>query len=103
MAECQKWTKESLDVALQRVKSGELSQNRAAILYGIPLTTLHDHVHGNVSKVGAGRPTVLTYEEEREIVYSCQVSTKLVEEKDQQYYCYGYRFYKKLDLGYLKI
>ena len=73
MAECQKWSKESLAVAIQKVKSGELSQNRAAKLYGIPVTTLHDHVHGLASKVGAGRPTILTYEEEREIVYSCQV------------------------------
>ena len=35
MAECQKWTEESLRVAVQKVKSGELSQNRVAKLYGI--------------------------------------------------------------------
>ena len=69
----ERWTKESLTAAVEKVKSGELSQNKAAKLYGIPITTLHDHMHGLASKVGAGRPTTLTYEEEKEIVYSCQV------------------------------
>ena len=40
--------------------------------YSIPESTLHGHAKGKVKKVGAGKPTVLTYEEE-EIMYCCQV------------------------------
>ena len=42
-----------------------------AFKYGIPPTTLHDHVSGKCSKVGAGGPTVMTYAEEREIALTC--------------------------------
>ena len=68
-----KWTKEQLQEAVQTVKVKQLSINKAAQMFGIPVSTLHSHVHGGPSKVGAGRPTTLTYEEEREIVYTCQV------------------------------
>lgn len=68
-----KWDKEQLDLALHKVKTKQLSQNQAAKLYGIPVSTLHSHIHGVPSRVGAGRPTILTYDEEKEIVYSCQV------------------------------
>ena len=39
--------------------------------YGVPPSTLHDHLHGNVKKAGAGGPTVLTMSEEREIAMTC--------------------------------
>lgn len=68
------WTEEQLDLAIEQVKSKKLSLNRAAKVFGIPPTSLHRHVHGEATKVGAGRPTTLTYEEEKEIVYICQVS-----------------------------
>ena len=32
----------------------------------------------NHNKVGAGRPTILTYEKEKEIVYTCQVASKIL-------------------------
>ena len=41
--------------------------------YGVPFSTLHDHLLKKDTQVGAGRPTILTHEEEREIVYPCQV------------------------------
>ena len=63
------WTKEQLQEAIQKVKAKQLSLNKAAQIFGIPVST----VHGGPSKVGAGRSTTLIYEEEREIVYICQV------------------------------
>ena len=62
-----KWSRDQLEEAVKMVKSKKMSQNRAANVYGIPVSTLHSHVRHIPGKVGAGRPTVLTYEEEREI------------------------------------
>ena len=45
--------------------------------YNIPVTTLHDHLHGKSKRVGAGAPTVLSPREEQEIVLSCQVLTEM--------------------------
>ena len=41
--------------------------------FDIPLTTLGDHVKRGVTRIGAGAPTVLTKEEEREVVATTQV------------------------------
>ena len=72
-----KWTREDLQEAVQQVKSKQMSMNRASKVYGISVGTLYNHyVHGICSKVGAGRPTILTYDEERDIVYSCQVGNQ---------------------------
>ena len=60
--------------AVQRVRKKALSMNKASKLYGIPVTTLHDHVHALSSPRRAGRPTILTYNEEKDIVYACQVT-----------------------------
>lgn len=76
-----KWTKDQLDLAIQQVRSMKMSLNRASKVYGIPVSSLHRHFHGGATKVGAGRPTVLTYNEEKEIVYICQVSKKKREKK----------------------
>ena len=62
--------------AVQRVRKKELSMNKASKLYGIPVTTLHDHMHALSSPRRAGRPTILTYNEEKDIVYACQVTAK---------------------------
>ena len=70
-----KWTKRDLDLAVHKVKSKQMSFNKAAKVFEIPLSTLHSHVmlHAVTTRVLAGRPTVLTYHEEQEIVYCCQV------------------------------
>ena len=70
-----KWEKEQPEKALEEIKSrkGKSSIHAAAQKYGIPVTTLHNHLRKTTTTVGAGRPTVLTSEEEREIVYCCQV------------------------------
>ena len=39
----------------------------AAAVYGIPKSTLHDHVKGKYTAIGAGGPTVLSLEDEQEI------------------------------------
>ena len=42
-----------------------------ALEYGIPSSTLDDHVKGKAKKVGAGGSTVLSREVEKEIVLAC--------------------------------
>ena len=73
-----KWSKEQLELAVAKVKAKQLSMRKAAETYGVPVSTLHSHVHSIPEKVGAGRPTVLTHQEEKEIVYTCQVKSIMV-------------------------
>ena len=60
-----KWSDEQLHEAVQKVKSHELSLRAAALTYGIPKSTLSDHVKGVSSKRYGGCSTVLTREEEQ--------------------------------------
>ena len=69
-----KWRDSEMMEAVARVQAKELSLNKAAKLYGIPVATLHRHVN-TAGEIKPGRPTTLTYTEEREIAYSCQVYT----------------------------
>ena len=48
-----------------------LSVHAVAKKYGIPSSTLHDHVHDTAKQTGAGGPTVLQKSEEREIAVAC--------------------------------
>ena len=57
---------------MQKVKSYELSLRVAAIGYGIPKSTLSDHVKGVSSKRYGGCSTVFT-RDEREIGLICQI------------------------------
>jgi hypothetical protein len=72
-----KWSDEQLHEAVQKVKSHELSLRAAALSYGIPKSTLSDHVKGVSSKRYGGCSTVLTREEEQEIVLTCQVLAEM--------------------------
>ena len=54
-------------------KAADVSVRSIAKKYGIPSSTLHDHLLKKDTRIGADRQTILTPEEEREIVYSCQV------------------------------
>jgi lambda repressor-like predicted transcriptional regulator len=67
MAKRKQYTKEDIAKAISEVKSG-LSIRSVAYKFGIPSSTLHNHLKGKYKKVGAGGPTVLTYAEERDIV-----------------------------------
>ena len=64
-------TKSVIDRAKEAMQSEGLSLRKAAERYGDLKSTLYDHVAGD-RRCGAGRPTVLTEEEEKVIVRSCQ-------------------------------
>ena len=72
---CKPYSKQDLLDAVQEVKLGGegVTLRRTALKYNIPVTTLHDHVHGKSTKIGVGGPTVMTPREEQEIVLTCQV------------------------------
>ena len=61
------WSDEQLHAAMEAVSSGELKAHAAAKQYGIPSSTLHDHIKGKSTKRHGCAPTVLTAEE-KEIV-----------------------------------
>ena len=67
-----KWTTEQLEAAVAAVKSGQLKPYRAALQFGVPSSTLHDHLTGKSKKRYGGRPTVLSSSEEKEIVRICE-------------------------------
>lgn len=68
-----KWTGKQLELALEAVKKGEMKPHRAALKFGVPSSTLYDHLKGRSQKRYGGRPTVLSTQEEKEIVVSCEV------------------------------
>ena len=70
MATRKPYTAKDLSNALAEIKEGS-SIRLVASKFGIPPTTLHDHISGKSSKVGAGGVTVLTRSEEREIALTC--------------------------------
>ena len=72
-----KWTHHQLFEAVEKVRKKELSLRSAAATYGIPRSTLSDHLRGVSSKRYGGCSTVLTREEEREIVVTCQVLSEM--------------------------
>ena len=59
--------------AVQAVKEKKIKISVAATQFGIPQSTLYDHVKGSSSKIGAGAPTILSRTEEKEIVVPLQV------------------------------
>ena len=71
--------KTNVRAALQEVQKRKcgVSVRSIARKYGVPSTTLHDHLKNKAARVGAGRPTILTPAEENEIVISCQVLQEL--------------------------
>ena len=61
---------ENLTNAIAEVQEGEgRSMHAVAQKYGTPKSTLHDHLWRNSKKVGAGGPTVLTPDIERDGPY----------------------------------
>ena len=54
-----------MDLALREIADGKMTYRKAAIAYGIPKSTLHDHVSGKVKAgAGVGVPKYLTNEED---------------------------------------
>lgn len=72
-----KWTTEQLEEAVAKVREKTLSVRAAAATYGIPRSTLSEHIRGVRSKRYGGGSTVLSKEEEREIVLTCQVLAEM--------------------------
>ena len=68
-----KWTEDDMKAAVELVARKELTLAAAAFRFGIPKTTLHAHIHGTSTKVGARRATVLTPTEEKEIAVTLQI------------------------------
>ena len=66
---CKLWSDESLQKAVAAVEKGEDSIRHAANEYGLPHSTLHDHISGKV-QYGAkpGHDPYLTAEEEEEVI-----------------------------------
>ena len=67
------WTDVQLKAAKEAVQSGELSIRKAGEKFGIPKSTLQDHVKGTSTKRYGGPHTVLTPIEEKEIATICVV------------------------------
>ena len=66
------YNEDDLQRVIADVQAGEgLSMRAAAHKYGVPPSTLHDHLKGKSKKVGAGGPTVLMVAEEREVALTC--------------------------------
>ncbi len=58
-----------MELALRDINSGTMTVRKAALVYGIPKSTLHDHASGKVRPgAGVGLPRYLNNEEEDELV-----------------------------------
>ena len=61
---------EVVTIAVAEVQAGA-SLRGTAVKFGIPRSTLHDHMTSQRKQVGKWGPTVLTHDEEREIALTC--------------------------------
>ena len=59
------WSDEQWHAAMEAVSSGELKAHAAAKQYGIPSSTLHDHIKGKSTKRYGCAPTVLTVQQKK--------------------------------------
>ena len=71
------YSKESLKEAITACQENGMKVRQAAAVYSVPKSTLHDHVKGKYKAIGAGGPTVLSLEDEQEIVITCQVLAEM--------------------------
>lgn len=67
---------DSIEAARKAMKCEGLSFRKAAERYGLPKSTLYDQLAVG-RRCNAGRPTVLTEEEEKSVVRSCQELAQL--------------------------
>ena len=71
------WSNEQLLAAMKAVRSKQLNAATASKKFGIPPSTLSDHLSGKSSRRYGGAGTVLTTEEEKEVERACQVMQQL--------------------------
>ena len=70
-----------MDLAVREIAEGNMTVRKAAVSYGIPKSTLHDHVKGKVQLgAGIGAQKYLTDEEEEEIVRWLEGCAKSISE-----------------------
>ena len=72
-----KWTHSQLLQSVEKVKEKELTLRTAAINNGIPRSTLSEHVRGVRKKHYGGGSTILTRDEEHEIVLTWQILAEM--------------------------
>uniref|UniRef100_A0A336M092 CSON009423 protein n=1 Tax=Culicoides sonorensis TaxID=179676 RepID=A0A336M092_CULSO len=70
----QNYSTQELEKAVTAVKNGKMSQRKAALMYGIPRSTIQNWMKSNV-KLKTGGQTVLSYETEQELVGIIQVTS----------------------------
>ncbi|XP_076092433.1 uncharacterized protein LOC143063887 isoform X2 [Mytilus galloprovincialis] len=68
MPQKKQYLQESLDKAIGAVNSNKLSISKAATEYGVPRTTISDHVNGKYDNHLNGPPKMLTDEEETSLI-----------------------------------
>ena len=71
------WTDGQLEEARKKVRDKEMSLRAAAETYGIPCSTLSDHLRGGSSKRYGGCATILSPAKVHEIVVMCQVLAEM--------------------------
>lgn len=74
------YSSDQLAEAISRIKSGELTTKRCAKRYGIPRSTLKDHIRGRrgnrVTVGGGGRSTALTSQQENDLANCIKTMSK---------------------------
>ncbi|KAH9290219.1 hypothetical protein KI387_034336 [Taxus chinensis] len=71
------WTKADMKNALRDVEENGMSTRKAATKWGIPCTNVIDWLYGKRTTKKKGPPTILTDEEEKEIVAWCKDMAEL--------------------------
>ncbi|VDI83149.1 Hypothetical predicted protein [Mytilus galloprovincialis] len=72
------YTDEIFIKAIDGIKSGRVSQRKAASLYSIPQATLSDHMRGRVKdNTPVGRKPVIPIEIEKQIVKKCAQAAEM--------------------------
>jgi len=62
------YSTQALKKAIKRVNSGKMTFSKASRRFKVPRQTIANHVKNPLSKIGAGRTTVFTPEQEQKLV-----------------------------------
>ena len=73
---CMKYDLQRIVNAMEAVESKRMSVTEASKVFDIPRQTLSDRIKGKYTKVGSGRKTELTEDEERILVDYCMFMAK---------------------------
>jgi hypothetical protein len=64
-----KYSTQHLQLAIQKLKSKELSLRKASTLFKVPRSTLYDHLTGKSQSIGVGSATILSKATEELLVH----------------------------------